>query len=360
MDRCSRLAPSATVNPDAGTRTVDYLFSDESVGRDGHIVKNSAWRLDNFNANPVFMFQHDDSVPPIGRVLNLRVAAGALRGSVRYAETEFAETIYQLVRGGFLSAVSTSWQPIAYDPMPNGRGVIFIAVDLLEISQVAVPALPSALATARGAVNTKPLYQWAERALDTGRLCSIDRSLLQAVHRAAKPLAASGSDSIYTREGRIRRARELAAQDRSRVSEIETPEGRARRAGQLLRKAIGTDRSALRQVSRHLTHAADHHAKLSNHHDMLGDHVRAAREAHRRVTSTLKELGERSARTTSTLAALGYDHGKVTRALSELGDALGAIAKAHGDADDVAQSACEQVREAKAGVDGILGGGENE
>lgn len=65
--------------------------------------------------NPVFLWAHDDTQPPIGRVTDLHTVGRELRGTVQYAETPFAESIYQLVLGRYLSAVSTSWMPIDWE-----------------------------------------------------------------------------------------------------------------------------------------------------------------------------------------------------------------------------------------------------
>jgi phage head maturation protease len=220
MTRYARLAPDGTAEVNAASRVVRYVFSDESIGRDGHIVKADAWRTENFEANPVFLWQHLDEEPPIGRVFDLHTANRTLCGSVKYAETAFAETIFALVRGGFLNATSTSWSPIEYQQMGHstGRGYIFTDVDLLEISQVCVPALPTALAQAgaRG-VNVKPLATWAERALDSGRRGGLDRRDVRAIYRAC---AGSTTVSIGSppggRAARLERARwlKLVEEDR--------------------------------------------------------------------------------------------------------------------------------------------------
>src|SRR5580704_15157487 len=89
-ERYTRLAPQADLAVDASSRTASYIFSDESVGRDGHIIKSNAWRTDNFEKNPVFLWQHTDSVPPIGKVFGLHTETRQLLGSVKYAETDFA------------------------------------------------------------------------------------------------------------------------------------------------------------------------------------------------------------------------------------------------------------------------------
>jgi HK97 family phage prohead protease len=212
-EKYTRLAPAADVTVESSTRLVKYLISDESVGRDRFIVKNSAWQLENFARNPVLLFGHDDTQPPIGRWFNVHVADGALRGTAEYATTDFAETVYQLVKGGFLRAVSTSWLPIEYQ-RGDGEDVdaVFTKVDLLEISQVPVPALPSALASARACgIDTRPLQRWAERALDTPHFRAVSRSELRAIERAARGRAAATYIGALDagRASRVARARAL-------------------------------------------------------------------------------------------------------------------------------------------------------
>ena len=292
-ERFTRLAPSAAPDVDAANNTVDYQFSDESVGRDGHIVKNSAWQLDNFQKNPVFLWAHDDSQPPIGRVTNLRVAGGALRGSVRYAPTPFAASIYQLVRGKFLNAVSTSWQPLQYDRMADGSsGLIFTSVDLLEISQVPIPALPTALATARKRINTRPIYEWAVAAIDRKRFGNIDRPLIEAICRAARPVSA----------GRGKR-QAIARAWQARVQE-------------------------------------------QNVDDLLQDDGEVGRALRAERAERLK--AGPVARTTPTLAALGYDHHQVDRGEDKLARCLEhhrALRRSLGHAGVAVDSAAQELED---------------
>jgi Escherichia/Staphylococcus phage prohead protease len=94
-------------------RIIRYRFSTPEVARDQHTI--AAWKLDNFRQNPVFLWAHSTKDPPIGRVIELSDNKGFLDGSVEYAERDvypFADVIFQLVRGGYINAVSTSWDPI--------------------------------------------------------------------------------------------------------------------------------------------------------------------------------------------------------------------------------------------------------
>ncbi len=102
----------------------------------------------------------------------------------------FADTVYQLARSGFLNAVSVSWDPIDWSfSQDRGRagGIDFKRQELLEVSQVPVPAAPGALIAARSAgIDTAPMHEWLERALDTGGLQMLPRAEVEELRRAAK------------------------------------------------------------------------------------------------------------------------------------------------------------------------------
>lgn len=207
------------VAADAGSsRTITYVFSDTSVGRDNHVIAANAWQLGNFNRNPVFLWAHDADSPPIGRVVDLGTINGQLRGAVEYAEREvypFADTIFLMVKAGFINATSTGWLPLDWkrstDPSRPG-GVDFSKVDLLEISQVPVPALPTALASGRSVgIDVSPFVGWAERALDGGATATLPRKELEMVRRAAGAPAVFPGAAIESAEDRKRKAEGRAA-----------------------------------------------------------------------------------------------------------------------------------------------------
>ena len=173
-----------------GRRAV-FVASDPSVGRDMHTIAADAWDTSNFQKNPVFLWSHDADSPPIGRVDNLYTSGDRLMAAVRYPDEgayPFADTIYNLVKGRFINAVSTGWRPIAWraaNDRDRPGGVDFSKVELLELSQVAVPALPTALAAARSAgINVRPFAAWAERQLDSGDSI-ISREVLNMARKAA-------------------------------------------------------------------------------------------------------------------------------------------------------------------------------
>jgi HK97 family phage prohead protease len=185
-------ADPAAVDRQAG-RVIPYILSTGAVARDGHTIAPAGWQLTNFRSNPVFLWAHESSEPPIGRLTDVSVANGALRGIVEYADADtypFADTIFRLVKGGFLNSVSVSWDPIRWSYSTDRSrpgGIDFLEQELREVSQVPVPADVTAIATARASgIDTGPLYEWAERILDSGDTVLIPRGELENLRREAK------------------------------------------------------------------------------------------------------------------------------------------------------------------------------
>jgi HK97 family phage prohead protease len=175
-------------------RTYRFCFSDGSVDRMGDVIDPLGWELGDFNRNPVALFAHDSSAPPIGRASNVIVEGERLMGDIEFAPPEiygFADTIFKLVGGGYLNAVSVGFLPLDYDwAKDDGRkfGIDFHRQSLLEISVVPVPALPTALIDARAkGIDTRPLVEWAERMLDGGGKVIVPRAELERLRKAAKP-----------------------------------------------------------------------------------------------------------------------------------------------------------------------------
>jgi HK97 family phage prohead protease len=186
------LAPPAPVI--GAERTLRFCFSDESVDRMGDTIAAAGWDIADFQANPVALWAHDSSAPPIGGARNVGVEDNRLLGDIEFAPPEtyaFADTIYRLVLGKFLRAVSVGFMPTRYNFVENdperGFGIDFLEQSLLEISVCPVPANPNALQEARRkGIDTRPLMEWAERTLDGDGRASLPRAELERLRRAAK------------------------------------------------------------------------------------------------------------------------------------------------------------------------------
>jgi HK97 family phage prohead protease len=107
--------------------------------------------------NPVFLWAHDYSRPPIGKGVAVSTD-GSLAVKVQFVSKDidpFAEQIYQLYKSGIMSTVSVGFMPYKVDNLtendmkqrPELKYGRRISAELLELSAVPVPANPNALAS---------------------------------------------------------------------------------------------------------------------------------------------------------------------------------------------------------------------
>lgn len=141
----------------SNSRRVRFVASDETVDRYGDIIRAAGWQLDNFRNNPVLLFGHQSRQLPVGRVEPIAVEGTRLIAHAEFAPvgmSDFADTVFAMVDGGFLNAVSVGFLPLAmptpiFDENKSLTGFEFNGQELLELSCVPVPANPNALQLAR-------------------------------------------------------------------------------------------------------------------------------------------------------------------------------------------------------------------
>jgi uncharacterized protein len=141
----------------AGSRRVRFVASDETVDRYGDIIRANGWQLDNFRKIPVLLFAHQSRNPPIGRADPIAVEGTRLIAHAEFMPegmSDFADSLWRMVDGGWLRAASVGFMPLAppnpiYDADKHLTGFEFIAQELLELSVVPVPANPGALQLAK-------------------------------------------------------------------------------------------------------------------------------------------------------------------------------------------------------------------
>lgn len=156
----------ADVKADSDARTVEFTISTGAVDRDRDTIAVDGWKLAAYRKNPVVQWSHDYSIPPIARATKLRVDGDSLKATAEFAPAEvypFAETIFQLIKGGFLKATSVGFRPLKHAFNAERGGMDFMSQELLEFSVVPVPANADCLMEGKAAgIDIGPLKAWVE------------------------------------------------------------------------------------------------------------------------------------------------------------------------------------------------------
>lgn len=159
--------------------TLDFIASTATLDRYHEIIEPAGWRLESYRRNPVFQNAHNygDILFTLGKALTTDVRAvdgrQALCQRVQFATdvNPVARIAYGLYRGGFLNAVSVGFIPLRWEDgskssatgeaAPRRR---YLEQELLEVSAVAIPANPDALALGAksGAVQKSDLKEIAD------------------------------------------------------------------------------------------------------------------------------------------------------------------------------------------------------
>lgn len=147
--------------------TYSFVMSDETIDRDGEVIKVDGWDLKNFKKNNVLMWGHRHDIPAIGTVGRAVKENGKLIAkNVRFATEgvyDLADTVHGLVDDGILKAVSVGYIPkereFPGDDDDKGAKkkkpwVITTKAELYELSIVNVGANANALRQLKSAEDT--------------------------------------------------------------------------------------------------------------------------------------------------------------------------------------------------------------
>lgn len=156
-------------------RTLIFTISDETNDRYKEIMKAKGCQLESYKKNPVVLWAHNRTaeLPPIAKALWVKKEKNAVIAKAQFAPTEFATSIYELYKGGFMNGVSVGyivleWKDVSEDDDTPANKVIE-KWDLLEFSAVPVPANPNALVNASKEMDIpeavmKDFGTWEEKA----------------------------------------------------------------------------------------------------------------------------------------------------------------------------------------------------
>ena len=140
-------------------RSFEAIASTEAEDRDRDIIRVSGWQLKNYKKNPVLLWAHGSSNPPIGKGSDLKKNKDD--GTLTFRPTfppkgvnPLADVVYEM--GKFIGsmAFSVGFDPIKYDKRADltdeefwscWGGYEFTKQELLEISACPVPANQEAI-----------------------------------------------------------------------------------------------------------------------------------------------------------------------------------------------------------------------
>ena len=157
MEMLKRIFDGEIKDIDKGERTLTAYISTGARDRMDEVLDPAGVDLKQFNKNPVVLFAHDYSSPPIGKALWTKKDKDGILSKVQFANTAFANEIFELYQGGFMKAFSVGFIPKDYTDGDGEKSPrrTYNKWELLEYSAVPVPANPEALmlAVSKGIIS---------------------------------------------------------------------------------------------------------------------------------------------------------------------------------------------------------------
>lgn len=125
------------------------VATDETVDRHGDSLPIDSWDLKNFKRNPVLMWGHDYSLPPVGIAKNIKIEGKRMTFEPYFHDiTQLAREVRAMYESEppILRTFSVGFLP-HYEKAEGDGTTRKVPLELLEISAVPIPANPSAKIT---------------------------------------------------------------------------------------------------------------------------------------------------------------------------------------------------------------------
>ena len=145
---------------DDGSVNIRGLASTNSMDRVGDVINHDAWTksggLENFEKNPIILFNHDYN-KPIGRATSMEVNNDGLELGAKISKS--AGEIKDLIKDGVLGAFSVGFR--VKDAVYNEEtdGLEIKDAELFEVSVVSVPANQTAMFSLAKSFDSEKEYQ---------------------------------------------------------------------------------------------------------------------------------------------------------------------------------------------------------
>lgn len=152
MELIQKICVSKSASADG---ELDFVLSDATIDRYGDIIDPNGWVMDNFQKNPIALFNHSSNFP-VGKWSSLRVENNALRGNLKMAPkgtSERHDELRALIDANILRAVSVGFIPLDSRARKDANGYYigeeYVKQELIETSLVSIPANPNAVLAAK-------------------------------------------------------------------------------------------------------------------------------------------------------------------------------------------------------------------
>ncbi len=134
-------------------RVINYIATKEIVDSHGRLLKVSGMDLSILKQLKSIYWNHNTYDPPIGKAISVRKSGDEVRVSVKFAEPEeygFADTIYKMVRGGYINGgsigITADYQDIDYpEKMKVGGKQVKMVVNKSQLKEFSVTPTPANL-----------------------------------------------------------------------------------------------------------------------------------------------------------------------------------------------------------------------
>lgn len=179
------------------SRQVTFVISTAAIDREGDTIAVEGWDVENYLKNPVVLWAHRYDQLPVAKAVSVVKSSGQLKATAEFPEpgiNPLADTVFEMLRGGFLRATSVGFRPkkSVHNEERPGWAMDFIEQELLEFSVVPVPANPEALMDAAkgfaGAIGAGIDLSPLEKALALAKAATKEFTAIPAVDAAVEAM----------------------------------------------------------------------------------------------------------------------------------------------------------------------------
>lgn len=134
--------------------TSTFIITTDAQDRVADIVDPDGLIITNYLNNPVVLENHKSEEFPIAKCTELKRVGNGWEATIEYVDSDVplagprAEAVKQLVKQGFLNAVSIGFRPLNFEFNDEG-GINYLQTELTEFSIVTIPCNQEALVVER-------------------------------------------------------------------------------------------------------------------------------------------------------------------------------------------------------------------